>query len=113
MKIVTANKNNDTTKYEQFDDDQVDPYKTKAHLSCLWEFATLKNHYSFKIRSLISKFERNFLKLKEFDMDSVANLKEDDMLYEANESSTFYVTPLNTYNNQEFELLNKKIVNIV
>ena len=117
--IVNKNYNYDHktfAKYEQFDDDQIDPYKTKAHLSCLWEFSTLKNHYSFKIRSLIGKFERNFLKIKEFDMDSVSNLKEEDMLYEVNEGSTFYVTPLNAYsqdNDNQFEVFHQKIVNIV
>jgi len=103
-------------KYEQFDDDQIDPYKTKAHLSCLWEFSTLKNHYSFKIRSLIGKFERNFLKIKEFDMDSVSNLKEEDMLYEVNDGSNFYVTPLNALNddnNNLVEIFYHKINNIV
>jgi hypothetical protein len=78
-------------KYEKFDDEETDPYKTNAKYSGLWELYTLKNHFSCKIRSLINKFEHNFLKSKEFDLNSMCNLKDEDLIYEMNESSNFYI----------------------
>lgn len=80
-------------KYEQFDDEQLDASRTNAHMSCLWELYTLKNHFSFKIRSLVAKFEKNFLKAKEFDLNSISNLKEQDMLYDVTETAHFYISP--------------------
>lgn len=77
-------------KYDQFIESEMDPYKTNAQNSCLWELYSLKNHYNFKIRSLVHKFERNFLKSKEFDVASISDLKENDLLYEMGEKANFY-----------------------
>lgn len=93
-------------KYEQFDDKELNPNKTNARYSCLWELYTLKNHYSFKVRSIVHKFEKNFLKSKEFDLNSVSNLKEDDIKYEITDKSNFYINystteeDLNTLSNK-------------
>jgi hypothetical protein len=96
-------------KYEQFDDEQLDASKTNAHMSCLWELYTLKNHFSFKIRSLVAKFEKNFLKAKEFDLNSISNVKEQDMLYDVTENAHFYITPTPVSE----EILNNKISLII
>jgi hypothetical protein len=96
-------------KYEQFDDEQLDASKTNAHMSCLWELYTLKNHFSFKIRGLVAKFEKNFLKAKEFDLNSISNLKEQDMLYDVTENAHFYITPAPVSE----EILNNKISLII
>jgi hypothetical protein len=80
-------------KYEQFDDEELDASKTNANLSCLWELYSLKNHFSFKIRTIVAKFEKNFLKAKEFDLNSISNLKEQDLLYDINENAHFYISP--------------------
>ena len=77
-------------KYDQFIEEEMDPYKTNAQNSCLWELYSLKNHYNFKIRTLVHKFERNFLKSKEFDVSSISDLKESDMLYEMSDKANFY-----------------------
>jgi len=47
-------------KYDQFYDEENDPYKTIAQNSCLWELFSLKSQYNFKIGTLVHKFERNF-----------------------------------------------------
>jgi hypothetical protein len=78
-------------KYDFFDEEVMDTYKTNAHLSCLWELYSLKNHYSFKIRALIHKFEDNFLKKEELDLNSISGLKDEDMLYQITDKSHFYV----------------------
>jgi hypothetical protein len=92
------------SKYEQFNEEEMDTYKTNANMSCLWELYTLKNHFSFKIRSLVNKFEKNFLHSKEFDLNSVSNLEETDLLYDLNEGSNFYIT-----SQTDFGELTKKI----
>jgi len=84
--------NNEETfsKYDQFKADELDPYKTNAQNSCLWELYSLKNHYNFKIRTLVHKLERNFLKSKEFDVSSISDLKSNDLLYELGDKANFY-----------------------
>jgi len=71
-------------------------------------YNTLKNHFSFKIRSLVSKFEKNFLHSKEFDLNSVSNLDQTDLLYDLNEGSNFYIT-----NQTDFEELTRKIKSFI
>jgi hypothetical protein len=78
-------------KYDCFDEEVMDTFKTNAHLSCLWELYSLKNHYSFKIRALIHKFEDNFLKKEELDLNSISGLKDEDMLYQITDKSHFYI----------------------
>lgn len=77
-------------KYDQFKEDELDPYKTNAQNSCLWELYSLKNHYNFKIRTIVHKFERNFLKSKEFDVSSISDLKDNDLIYELGDKANFY-----------------------
>jgi hypothetical protein len=87
------NTNTILAKYEQFNDEEIDPYKTNAKNSSLWELYTLQNHYSFKIRNLVNNFTKNFLK-KEFDLNSISGLKLSDMFYEIDKTNAhFYVTP--------------------
>jgi len=99
-------------QYDQFKENELDPYTTNAEKSCLWELYSLKNHYNFKIRSLVHKFERNFLKNKEFDISSISNLKDDDLLYEINEKSIFY---LNASSKKEDinKIINKKFEDLL
>ncbi len=78
------------SKYDQFIDNEMDPYKTNAQNSCLWELYSLRNHYSYKIRVLVSKLEKNFLKSKEFEISSISSIKDEDLLYEDNEKANFY-----------------------
>jgi hypothetical protein len=98
-------------KYDQFLEDEMDPYKTNAQNSCLWELYSFKNHYNFKIRTLVHKFERNFLKSKEFDISSISDLKENDMLYEMADKANFYFNAtakkeeIKDYINKKFEEL--------
>ena len=61
-----------------------------AEFSCLWELYTLKQHFCFKIRSIVTKFESNFLKAKENTNDEIANVEEDDLLYDIS-SANFYL----------------------
>jgi hypothetical protein len=98
-------------KFEQFDDEETDTYKTNANMSCLWELYTLKNHFSFKIRTIVNKFEKNFLKLKEFDLNSISNLDEQDLIYEVKEAAHFYVT--SSLQKTDYEALNNKIKKIM
>ena len=99
-------------KYDQFLDNELDPYKTNAQNSCLWELYSLRNHYNFKIRSLVNKFEKNFLKSKEFDISSISDLKNDDLLNEMNDKANFYFN--NQTNHQEIiNFIGKKIDNLI
>lgn len=99
-------------KYDQFIDDELDPYKTNAQNSCLWELYSLRNHYNFKIRSLVNKFEKNFLKSKEFDISSISDLKNDDLLNEMNDKANFYFN--NQTNHEEIiNFIGKKIENLI
>lgn len=90
-------------KFDQFDDEEVDAYKTKANLSCLWELYTLKNHFSQKIRQLVYKFESNFLISKDFDLNSISGIKEQDLLYDLGENSHFYLS--SKYENINYDLV--------
>jgi hypothetical protein len=105
---VDANGFEGIAKYEQFDEGELDPYKTRAHASSLWELYTLRNHFSHKIRSLIHKFEFNFLKLKENNIDELSNVTEEDLLYDLG-SSNFYINYENKTPEQIFNKLNKFI----
>jgi len=91
----STNENNDDVlhfaKYEKFNDEELDPYKTNSKTSCLWELYTLKNHYSNKVRQFLKKFEKNFLDSKEVDIDSVIDVKEKDLLYELTETTVFNI----------------------
>jgi hypothetical protein len=93
----------DLPKYDQFDETEEDPYKTRAEFSCLWELYTLKQHFCFKIRSLVSKFESNFLKAKENTIDEISNIEEDDLLYDIS-SANFYLP-----GSQDIESIYKKL----
>jgi hypothetical protein len=95
-------------KYEQFDNNQLDPYLTKAHASGLWELYTLKSHFSHKIRSLVHKFETNFLKAKENNIDEISNLTEEDLYYELG-NSNFYIN----YENKGVEQIFNKLNNFI
>jgi hypothetical protein len=94
--------------FEQFDNVQLDPYLTKAHASALWELYTLKSHFSYKIRSLVHKFEANFLKLKENNIDELSNLTEEDLHYDLG-NSKFYVD----YENKTAEYIFNKLNNFI
>ena len=74
-------------KYEKFNDTELDPYKTNSKSSCLWELYTLRSHYSNKVRQMLKKFEKNFLDSKEIDIDTVIDVKEEDLLYELTETT--------------------------
>jgi hypothetical protein len=95
----------DLAKYDQFNENEDDPYKTYAEHSGLWELYTLKQHFCFKIRSLVSKFESNFLKAKENTIDEISNIEEDDLLYDIN-SANFYLS-----GTQDIESIYKKLKN--
>jgi hypothetical protein len=112
-KIENDNENTENLfcKYDQFKDEEIDPYKTNAQNSCLWELYSLKNHYNFKIRSLVNKFERNFLKTKEFDISSISDLKDNDLLYEANDKANFYFNT-NSKRDEIKENINKKFIDL-
>ena len=94
-------------KYDQFIETEIDPYKTRAEFSCLWELYTLKQHFCFKIRSLVSKFESNFLKSKESTVDEISGIEEDDLLYDIT-SANFYLPA-----SSEIDLLYKKLNQII
>jgi hypothetical protein len=81
---------NECAKYDQFDENEEDAYKTRAEFSCLWELYSLKQHFCFKIRSIVSKFESNFLKSKESDFDEITGVDEDDLMYDIS-SAKFYL----------------------
>ena len=74
-------------KYDQFNNNEIDPYKTNSNKSGLWELYTLKNHYCPKIRKLLKKFEKNFIKASNFDLESFSNIKEEDFMYNFNEKT--------------------------
>jgi len=50
----------------------------------------LRNHYNYKIRTLVSKFEKNFLKSKELEISGISNLNDEDLLNENYNKSNFY-----------------------
>jgi hypothetical protein len=77
-------------KYDQFLESEEDPYKTFAEYSCLWELYSLKQHFCFKIRSLVTKFESNFLKSKEGTIDEISGIEEEDLHYDIT-SANFYL----------------------
>ena len=86
----SENENNDITylsKYDQFNNNESDPYKTNSNKSGLWELYTLKNHFCPKIRKLVKKFEKNFTLVSNFNLDSFANIKEEDFMYNFNEKT--------------------------
>ena len=104
-KFINSENNNDITeesetfeketegypKYDQFDENETDPYKTRAEYSCLWELYTLKQHFCYKIRSIVHRFESNFMKSKENIIDDLIDMEEDDLLYELS-GSHFYIS---------------------
>lgn len=85
-------------KYDRFLDEELDPYNTNAQNSCLWELYSLRNHYNYKIRSLVNKFERNFLKSKEFDIASISSIKDEDLLYDISDKANFYINSITNVN---------------
>ena len=103
---------NSYSLYDQFNDDEIDPYKTNANFSCLWELYTIKNHFSFKIRNITNKFETNFIKGKEFDMNTVSDIKDEDMFYELTQTSNFYINMSNS-NVDNFSQIENKIKNFI
>ena len=56
----------------------------------MWELYALRNHYNHKIRTLVSKFEKNFLKSKELEISGILNLNDEDLLNENYNKSNFY-----------------------
>lgn len=73
--------------YDQFDNLERDPFKTKANRSGLWELYTLKTHYCSKVRKIVKRFESDFLKAANFDLETLTDIKESDFLYSFNEKT--------------------------
>jgi len=95
-------------KYDQFDDNELDPYKTRAEFSCLWELYTLKQHFCYKIRSIVHGFESNFMKSKENAIDELLDMEDNDLLYELS-GAHFYISP----EVKEIELLYNNLNQII
>lgn len=80
----------DETEYKEcFDDNEIDPYKTKAKSCSLWELYTLEKHYNTKIRKLVKIFTSNFLP-KQYALE---NTKEKDLTFDIkNTNAHFYIS---------------------
>jgi hypothetical protein len=85
----TENNTDVTTlsKYDQFKNEEIDPYKTNANRTGLWELYALKNHFCSKIRKIVKKFEKNFTKGANFNIETFSKVKESDFMYIFNEKT--------------------------
>lgn len=79
------------SKYDQFKNEEIDPYKTNANRTGLWELYALKNHYCSKIRKLVKKFEKNFSKGANFNIETFSKVKESDFMYIFNEKTVIFL----------------------
>ena len=72
-----------------FDENELNPYKTKAQFCSLWELYTLKNHYNMKIRKLVNVFSNNFLN-KEI---AIEDQKEENIFFNIEKTNAhFYIS---------------------
>ena len=55
-------------KYDNFDEESMDPFHTNAENCSLWELYSFTKHYNMGIRKLVNKFSKNFLS-KEIEME--------------------------------------------
>ena len=77
-------------KYDVFNDDEHNPYITNASKSCLWEVYTLSNHYNYKIREIIRKLSKKFIK-KDLFVNQVLEISNEDSIYDITEKNNFYI----------------------
>ena len=59
---------NGGNNYDEFNEEETDPFKTNAENCCLWELYSFTKHYNMGIRKLVNKFSINFL-AKEIEME--------------------------------------------
>ena len=59
---------NNEKKFDNFDEESMDPFHTNAENCSLWELYTFTKHYNMGIRKLVNKFSKNFLS-KEIEME--------------------------------------------
>lgn len=59
---------NKEKKYDNFDEESMDPFHTNAENCSLWELYSFTKHYNMGIRKLVNKFSKNFLS-KEIEME--------------------------------------------
>jgi hypothetical protein len=91
--VDEENDNTDVTtfsKFDQFINQEIDPSKTNALRTGLWELYTLKNHFCSKVRKLVKRFERDFTTASNFELETFGNVKETDFLYTFNEKTVIF-----------------------
>ena len=59
---------NGGNNYDEFNEEETDPFKTNAENCWLWELYSFTKHYNMGIRKLVNKFSINFL-AKEIEME--------------------------------------------
>lgn len=77
-------------KYDQFDDSEKNPFLSGATKSCLWELYTLNTHFNFKVRQQVNKLSKKFIS-QNLDESRVLNISQEDVLFELNDKSNFYI----------------------
>lgn len=81
--------NNLIAKYDVFNENERNPYNTKASESCLWELYALLSHFNNNVRKRVLKMSKKFID-KTLDIEPILDLKEEDCFLNISQKSNFY-----------------------